>query len=264
MNVSHLSIDEVEHELLIRNILYGLDEHESIKRRKLKDRMRTERENNTFVASPSWRAVTEEISIISANLRTIGKLLISPKLDARLKEKLCTRLVHYRVRTFMLVKSLGAEKHLEEIYKVGKQASRLFLTHFPEKDSHSEVSETSAVLENEIGQALEEVRSEIEILNETASAAQLEEIGLLEEASGGVEQKTLKAKKDQMEASVIRSDKILEILSGLEEGKQESVGDMIKHFKAFVLSTTEQQKLMREKEIAMEEKRRKEAEENIE
>ncbi|EAT32628.1 AAEL015180-PA, partial [Aedes aegypti] len=63
---------------------------------------------------------------------------------------------------------------------------------------------------------------------------------------------------------MIRCDEILGVLTGYEEGKQESLKDVIQHFKNFVLHTTKQQKEMREREIALEEKRMKEAEENIE
>lgn len=118
IDVSHLSIDEVEHELLIRNILYGLDEHESIKRRKLNDQMRKERNKNRLVTAPSWRSVIEELEIIRSKLLVIGGLLDNPKADARQREKLCTRLVHYRVRIFMLFKSPEANEGTWE----GKQA----------------------------------------------------------------------------------------------------------------------------------------------
>lgn len=68
LDVSHLSVDEVEHELLIRNILFDLDEHESKKRRKLKDRMREELSMDSVVHSVTWRDADEEMSIINSKL----------------------------------------------------------------------------------------------------------------------------------------------------------------------------------------------------
>lgn len=104
MDVSHLSIDEVEHELLARNILFNIGEHESIKRRKLKDQMKKEKamDNVSVVHSPVWRDMVKEIAIIRSKLTVIGGLLDNPKTDSRQREKLKTRLVHYRVRCYLL------------------------------------------------------------------------------------------------------------------------------------------------------------------
>lgn len=264
MDVSHLSMDEVEHELLMRNMMYGLDEHESIKRRKLKDKMKHEREKNIFVAAPIWRSVPEEIEIVRAKLSVISGLLDNPRADARQREKLCTRLVHYRVRIYMILKSPGADKHVNEITDLGKQAKQIFRKHFPEMEPVSELQLEPVRLESEIDQALEEVRSEIEILNVTATGNEVEEKAVQTEARGGVKKKSIQFKKQELEASMKRCDEILGVLTGYEEGKQESVKDVLHHFKNFVLNTTQQQKEMREREIALEEKRMKEAEENIE
>lgn len=132
MDVSHLSVDEVEYELLIRNILFHFDEHESIKRRKLKDRLKGERESKTFAFSQPWQNVDEELVTIGSKLTVIGGLLENPRTDARQRQKLKTRLVHYRVRNYILSKAVGAKNFRNEIGKIGRQAADLFKRFFPE------------------------------------------------------------------------------------------------------------------------------------
>lgn len=100
--------------------------------------------------------------------------------------------------------------------------------------------------------------------NDTVSGRELEEAVALEEASGGAKKKPLSSKKQELEASMGRSEEILKILTGYEEGNHDNVKDIMHHLKTFVLQTTEQQRQMKEKEIALEEQRMREAEENIE
>lgn len=100
MNVSHLAEDEVEHELLIRNMLFHFDDHDSVKRRKLKDRMKEERNVgiNPTAFARTWRSAKEEIETIKSHVKVIGGIIENPRTDARQKEKMRTRFVHYRVR----------------------------------------------------------------------------------------------------------------------------------------------------------------------
>lgn len=166
MDVSHLSVDEVEYELLIRNILFHFDEHESIKRRKLKDKLKSEKETKSFAFSQPWRNLDEELVTISSKLKVIGGLLENPKTDARQRQKLKTRLVHYRVRNYILSKAKGADKFRNEIVKVGRQAAELFGRFFPEVNEAGVHSEDSERLETDLNNVLEEVRSEIEVLKQ--------------------------------------------------------------------------------------------------
>lgn len=264
LDVSHLSVDEVEHELLIRNILFDLDEHESKKRRKLKDKMKSEKEKEGFVASPIWRKIKEEIQIIEIKLKIIEDLLGSPKMDDRKRQKLKTRLVHYRVRTFLLAKASGASKHMSKISGIGQKAGQIFEKHFGEIGNSFSTPQESTRLETDISQALNEVRNEIETLNETASGKDLEEEAIQFEEEGNRGKNVIEMKKKKIETSLKRSEEIMEKLSEYEEGTEKDPTDLIKIFKQFVLQSTEQQKEMRKKEIAAEEKRMKEAEENIE
>lgn len=269
LNVSHLSVDEVEHELLIRKIVFSFHEHESVKRRRLKDRMKQEKNlpTITFTYSPTWKEVANEISIIYSKSSVIKNLLDNPKTDVHQKEKLKTRLIHYRVRTFLLSRAAEARRHQGEIQAISKQIAQTFSKHFPES-IHSEDDDSKELdqLETDISRAIEEVRTEIEILNETVSANDVvvEAENLTEEAWGGVKEKSVHTKKQEMESSVTRSEQILEKLSNYEQGNIEIPTDLIKHLKSFVIQTTEQERQYREKEIQMEERMLKEAKENVE
>ncbi|EAT38632.1 AAEL009494-PA [Aedes aegypti] len=261
MDVSHLSVDEVEYELLIRNILFHFDEHESIKRRKLKDRLKSEKESKTFSFSQPWRNVDEELVTISSKLKVIGGLLENPKTDARQRQKLKTRLVHYRVRNYILSKAKGADNFRDEIEKVGRHATELFRRFYPEVHGADVHSKDSEQLESDLNDALEEVKTEIEILNEsTVTGKEIED--QLEQTETA--NHTLELKKKEMNESVKRSEEILKVLAEYEEGKKENPLELIAVFKSFVQQTTEQQKQMREKQIAEEEKRLREAREAVE
>ncbi|XP_062704471.1 pre-mRNA-splicing factor SLU7-like [Aedes albopictus] len=197
MDVSHLSVDEVEYELLIRNILFHFDDHESIKRRKLRDKLKTK----------------------------------------------------------------GADKFRNEIVKVGRQATELFGRFFPEVNEAGAHSEDSERLETDLNNVLEEVRSEIEVLNETtASGKEIEEE--LEQAAATSQ--VLELKKKEMNDSLKRAEDILKVLSEYEEGKKENPMELIAIFKTFVRQTTEQQRQMREKQIVEEERKMKEAKDSME
>lgn len=125
MDVSHLSIDEVEYELFIRKISYNLNEHESVKRRKLKDQLRKERalDSPVLIGSGTWSTTSDELRVIFSKLITIGSLLESSKLDARNREKLITRLVHFRVRISRLHSASDSHKFVAEIAKLEKEVS---------------------------------------------------------------------------------------------------------------------------------------------
>ncbi|XP_062707678.1 eukaryotic translation initiation factor 3 subunit A-like [Aedes albopictus] len=67
-----------------------------------------------------------------------------------------------------------------------------------------------------------------------------------------------------MERSVQRSKEILDKLTDYEKGKVENVGDLVRHFRDFVIATTKQEEERRKKEIDVEERRMKQAAEGIE
>ena len=91
MDVSHLSVDEVEHELYIRKVAYGVKEQESAKRRRLKEKMKEERENNNFTVINSWRKLSDEVSLIKSKLKVIQELLEGSKTLSHQKIKLKTK-----------------------------------------------------------------------------------------------------------------------------------------------------------------------------
>ena len=100
------------------------------------------------------------------------------------------------------------------------------------------------------------------MLNETVSGKHTEEELVVDEATGGMIKKTLEYKKQEIKASKERSEDLLKTLKEYETGKLENATELIKIFKDFVIQITEQQKQMREREIALDRKRIREAEEN--
>lgn len=264
LDVSHLSVDEVEHELLIRNILFGLAEHESVKRRKLKDRLKEERGMGIVSYSPTWRHVTEEISVIKSQLMVIHSLLENPKTLTRLREKLRTRLIHYRVRILSLSSVPQARKHLQEIMDIGKQATYIFHRFFPELTLSDKEDFQPKQLEQDLSKALVEIRSEIDDLNETV-CGKIIELDTEENVEKSESNKqSVENKEKEKDESLKRADYILEKLTQFEQGGEENVLELIPFFRNFVMQTTQQQKEQREKEIAEEKRRIKAAEENVE
>lgn len=267
MDVSHLLIDEVEHELLIRNIFCDIDEHESTKRRKLKDRMRKEKEMDsiTVVHSPTWRNVKEEIWIIRSKLMAIEGLLENPQTNARQREKLKTRLVHYRVRSFLLTRTSKAKKHMQEITAVSKITIDLLQKHFMDtnKQEEEKSEQETDELEQDLTKALEEIRNEIDVLNESTCVVNPEVDDTEGEASGGIDV-LVDLKQKELNKSIKKSESILKKLTDFEKGDGQNATDLIQQFKNFVVQSAEQEKIRSEKEIELEKQRIKEAEENVE
>lgn len=140
MDVSHLAIDEVEHELLIRNMLFHFDDHDSVKRRKLKDRMKEERNMgiNSTAFARTWRTAQEEIEIVRSRIQIIRGIFENPKADARQKQKLRTRIIHYRVRISQLARATDARKYLQQISDIEDQIDEIMATHFDARNSESD------------------------------------------------------------------------------------------------------------------------------
>ncbi|XP_055603795.1 uncharacterized protein LOC129752031 [Uranotaenia lowii] len=234
------------------------DEHVSTKRRKLKDRLKVERGMETVTLAPTWKPILEEITQIRQKLAVMGGMLKNANIGARQKEKLATRLVHYRARILTLPRNTGANQVRDDIIELGQYAIDLWQKYFPNGPTHKSTISTDSLKVN-LNIALQEVRSEINLLNETASAINLEDSESSEE-EGRAEGR----KEVEKELSVARSREILKKLSEYEEGNVEVASDLIKSFKTFVIQTTEQQKQLREKEIQREKQIKKETEENIE
>lgn len=256
MDVSHLSVDEVEHELYIRKVAYGEKELDSAKRRRLKEKMKEERATDSFTVTNTWRKLFDEISLIKSKLHVIQDLLEGPRTPSHLKIKLKTKLIHYRVRIYLATKALGAHKFSSDLTNLAKRANKLFVTHFPE--IAVEVSPKSSMLEDNISKALDEVRNEIEVLNESVSGTDLGN-----ELLGGESEKALKI-REEIESTEKRRTEALDALDELEKvGNLENASEMMKTLKNFVSQSAEEQIRMREERIREEERRMKEMEENM-
>ncbi|XP_062558100.1 reticulocyte-binding protein homolog 2a-like [Armigeres subalbatus] len=259
MEVSHLAIDEVEHELLIRNLLFHFDDHESVKRRKLKDRMKEERSVgiNATAFARTWRTAKEEISIIRSRIQVIRGIFENPKADARQREKLRTRVVHYRVRIGQLARAIDARKFLAEINEIENQIDEIIATHFPSSNSKTDTSKIRPLGEK-LTEVLDEVRTEIATLNDTVATLEGgDDGGELDQTSGGA-MSVLAQKKSEMELSRKRTEEILGKLNEYEPGKEKEFEYLIAAFKDFVVHTSEQQRLKREQEIRKEQENLKE------
>ncbi|XP_058456351.1 nexilin-like [Malaya genurostris] len=265
MNVSHLTIGEIEHELLIRNLLFRKVDHESIKRRKLKDRMKEERDMGVVSTAfaRTWRSAEDEIAVISSNLTAIAELLDCPRSDARQIEKLKTRLIHYHVRTALLSMAMDARKYKSQVESIEEQIDTMFHKHFSLPSVSGESEAAIKPVNTSISQALEEVRSEIAVLNETVVALEEEDL-VVSTAEEGTGPKSIEYRIHEMESSMRRAEEILSKLTEYEEGKVENIGHLVRAFKDFVLQTSNQEKTRREQEIEVEKERKREAELNIE
>lgn len=258
MDVSHLSIDEVEYELYIRKIAYGLTEHESKKRRRLKDQLKQERDSNSpvIVVSGSWSTTTEELRLIFSKLITIGALLENPKLDARNKEKMKTRLVHFRVRISRLHSASDSHKFVSEIARLEKEVNQICLNFFP---LLAPIPEEDKV-EDELSKALAEVRTEIEDLNQSIGEIPNDS----QEAQGNAARnKLIQEKEKELETTTKRTEEILNKLSEYENGEVEDLPDLLKAFKEFVTQSAEQEKQRRKKQIEQEQQKMKEVEKHL-
>ncbi|XP_053686377.1 meiosis-specific nuclear structural protein 1-like [Sabethes cyaneus] len=166
------------------------------------------------------------------------------------------------VRTFLLSRAPEALRHEREIQSISKQIAQTFAKHFPSSTASGDESLNEPdQIATDISKAIEGVRNEIEILNDTASGNDriVETDDFSEGACGGVKEKSIESKKQEIESSVARSKEILEELSQYEQGNKEIPTDLIKHLKTFVAQTTEKERQYREKEIQREERMLKEA-----
>lgn len=257
MDVSHLSIDEVEYELFIRKISYSLTEHESVKRRRLKDQLKQESDTNSplIVRRSFWSTTTEELRLIFSKLITIGALLENPKLGARNKEKMKTRLVHFRVRISRLHSATDSHKFVSEIARLEKEINQICLNFFP---LLAPIPEEDKV-EDEISKVLEDVRTEIEDLNQSVMEIPSES----EEAQSTTRHKLITEKEKELETSIKRTEEILDKLSEYEKGEVEDLPNLLKAFKDFVIQSSEQEKQRRLKEIELKQQKIKEDEKHL-
>ncbi|EDS33057.1 microfibrillar-associated protein [Culex quinquefasciatus] len=118
-----------------------------------------------------------------------------------------------------------------------------------------EVPPKPSKVDENISETLEEVRNEIEILNETVSGIDLEK-----EISGGENDVTSKI-QEEIESTEKRKTEVLDELEKL--GNLEHASEMMKTLKFFVSQTVDEQNRMREERIKEEERKLKEMEENM-
>lgn len=257
MDPSHLSTDEVEYELLIRDILYDPNEHESIKRRRLRECLKQERLENTSIDSysRSWQTTREETELIFKKIITINSLFESPKLDARNREKAKTRLIHYKFRIARLRSAVDAENYMEGIIRLEKEIDRMCTIYYPVVANIPEVQN----VEEELTDVLQNVRSEINDLNQMVGNVEQN----AEESKEKTKRNTLIEKTKELESSRKKTEEILEKIAEYENGTADNFPGLIQSFKEFVIQTSEQDKVNRLKEIERQEQRIMEVEKHI-
>lgn len=265
MDVDHLSVGEIEHELLIRNILFDFQTSDSAKRRKLKERLREEKNMTTVppIFARTWRTASEELEVISGQIKLIYTVLTSRKTDSRQRSKLKTRLVHYRMRVYQLSMSSDATEDMAQIYKIQDDIALLFEQFFdaiPVIRGHREA--TNQHIEKQISHALETVNSEIQVLNESITGLEVNVENEQAMSSEGLE-KSIRHKKKELDEQTKRTEIILDTIKLYDEGKIDKVESVIDAFKEFVMKSAEIESKRREEEIRVDERKQQELEASL-
>lgn len=118
--VHHLEKHEIEYELAIRAVQFESTESRSVIHRRLRDRLREEKEANAvdvdFLRLDS--SVDEEIKVIDTNVEQIKGYLENKKSFEGIKDSLKTRLVHYFARARRAQEFAESDEDLVDLDKL--------------------------------------------------------------------------------------------------------------------------------------------------
>lgn len=282
LDVSHLLNEELEFELAIRKIPFEVNEHDSIKRRKLKDKLKEEKLNSApIIFQEPLGIVEEELEPIAENIKEITSLLEKSKLHARDKQKLQTRLIHYMHRLDIIRKMRDAEKFVILLTGLDKNLKLLYTRYFTLLSDLPEVrKEVQASIDGKIRQMNKNTKqhtSESEFTAEATSeksesGRELDRQTVAKETELGAEEKELELEKSTNQDIENRKTKIKQKdfvgrLESLERGEEENWEEMINLFKEFVLDVQQKQELYRkeikDQERKLQEKKRLEREQTM-
>lgn len=130
--VHHLMKQEIEHELAIRAVQFEQTESRSAIQRRLRDRLKEEKDVSTIDLDFLRCNVTidEEIKVIDANVDEIRSYLENEVRFEGLKDSLKTRLVHYFARVRRAQEFAESEEDLNDLDKLLSTIRSLVNTHF--------------------------------------------------------------------------------------------------------------------------------------
>ena len=130
--VHHLEKHEIEHELAIRAVQFDPVETRSAIQRRLRDRLKEEKELDTLDLDFSRCNITidNEIKIIDSNVEQIKAYLENEKRFEGLRDSLKSRLVHYFARVRRAQEHAETDEDLNDFDKLLSAIRGLINTHF--------------------------------------------------------------------------------------------------------------------------------------
>lgn len=130
--VHHLERTELEHELTVRAVQFDNTDTHSALRRRLRDRLREEKDKNTkdidFVRCD--KSADEEIKTIDDNIKDIRDILENKKKFEGIRDSLKTRLIHYFARCVRAQDFAEEDVDLEDLDKLKNSIRELVNTYF--------------------------------------------------------------------------------------------------------------------------------------
>lgn len=131
--IHHLERSEIEHELTIRAVQFEATETRAAVQRRLRDRLKEEREKNVadldFIRC--FKSVEAEIKEIDDNLSQIRNYLEKNTRFEGIRESLKTRLVHYFERTRRVQQIADKDEDLQDLDQIVCTIREMMNTHFP-------------------------------------------------------------------------------------------------------------------------------------
>lgn len=279
LDVYHLLKEELDFELFIRNIPFAMNEHDSIKRRKLKDKLKEERSLNTSQMNfrvPS-EEIEQEIEPIVENVKEITLLMEKSRPNTREKQKLQTRLIHYMHRLDIIrhmrdahkfvILLTGLEKNLRSLYtryftllsdlpEVRKEVQKSIDAKIKQMSGNQKQNNSGSECTGEGTSEISDSGREIENQNiGTGKATEQEEVESENIANQADTNPDLNL--ENIEPRAKRKD-FLERIAGLENGVEENWKEMIDLFKEFIIDVKQKQEASRKEEKRQERKMQEE------
>lgn len=186
--IHHLERSEIEYELTIRAVQFVETESRSAIQRRLRDRLKEEKEKKSsdldFIRC--YKSIDAEIKEIDENLLQIRNFLENKTRFEGIRESLKTRLVHYFARARRAQEAADRDEDLEDLDKIISGIREMSSSHFPAVVASEVVKE----------QVMQQIVQTLSHLNLQSSRTQLQsrvgsqnalntEDHLLDEAAGG-------------------------------------------------------------------------------
>lgn len=130
--VHHLERAEIEHELTVRAVQFDHTDTQSALRRRLRDRLREEKDKNVkdIDFARCDKTADEEIKTIDENLKDIRDILENKKKFEGIRDTLKSRLIHYFVRCVRAQDFAEEDDDLEDLDKLKSSIRELLNTYF--------------------------------------------------------------------------------------------------------------------------------------